>query len=258
VSPKIRSSLPPAPPALAHAPAELPRAAPPEAEIAAIFEPARPRETIAQAPLQTPLYGGPIDLSKLTALTEPDAGIIRELVERWSSEPRERADALRTQVPALANVCTESLEALGTYVGNYYKTTNRLLRTIGRGEADPVAGRTVPKEESAIIKGTAVALNHLPPVVGTVFRKEGGTGIPLDAKPGTVVVDPGFLSTTRDRKVAENWQGAALLVIHASRRSHDVSQVSPFPNEREAIFLPGTRFEVLSNAGGIIELNEVE
>ena len=92
------------------------------------------------------------------------------------------------------------------------------------------------------------ALGKLPPYEGPVIR---GTNLPPETvaqyRPGEIITEDAFLSTTTDPAVARSPGFAGNVEFRImSSTGRDVSSVSMFPGEQEILFPAGTRFYVVS------------
>ena len=65
-------------------------------------------------------------------------------------------------------------------------------------------------------------------------------------KPGTVVTERSFVSTTANPKVPFEFDPETLFVINSRGGGRDISQVSFYEKEAEMLFRPNTRFKVLA------------
>jgi hypothetical protein len=100
---------------------------------------------------------------------------------------------------------------------------------------------------SARVDALNAALETLPPYEGPVIR---GSNIPAEMleqyKPGEVITELGFLSTTTDHAVARSPAFAGNVEFQiVSRSGRDVSLASMFPGEQEILFPSGTKFYVV-------------
>ncbi|HEY9641416.1 MAG TPA: ADP-ribosyltransferase domain-containing protein, partial [Coleofasciculaceae cyanobacterium] len=94
---------------------------------------------------------------------------------------------------------------------------------------------------------------------GTVYRS---ATLPDDViakyTAGAVVTEYGFTSSSYDKKAA--FSGKHRFVIQ-SRTGKKVDDLSPYPNEKEVLFKPGTQYRVLKTrkerGGQTIYLEEV-
>ena len=162
---------------------------------------------------------------------------------------------MRRKHPELAMIPTQELESVRLYFVGGYKQMNATLR----GDTPEFLSRITP-----LVKMAASACNRLPSLVGTTYR--GAILSPAQTaayEVGRVVTEKGFLSTTQD---GHSWHLApehsnTLFVINASKNGHDICALSRF-FEKEVLFVPGTRFKVLSkdiDASGktVVYMNEV-
>ncbi|MGH4014309.1 MAG: ADP-ribosyltransferase domain-containing protein [Pseudonocardiaceae bacterium] len=102
-----------------------------------------------------------------------------------------------------------------------------------------------------LVRGTTSALNQLPEYSGTVFRgirtdPVGAAEIAARYNPGDVVPEHAFTGTSAD--VTKSFDGPIEMVID-SKTGRDITDISRYGTlEREVLFAPGTRFEVLDRA----------
>ena len=146
----------------------------------------------------------------------------------------EWAQAVSSRYPALS---PDDVRAVHDYTTNAgYDAMNGHLRT---GGLDPAV--------QARVDATAAALDRLPASPGTTYR---GTNLPAEVleayRPGHLVADPAFLSTSVDPVVARNF-GSMDVTVHG-HSGVDVAPLSAYGREGEILFRPGTQFEVLSRA----------
>ena len=121
---------------------------------------------------------------------------------------------------------------LAAYTGPSFREFNTFLR---EGGHPALLGGGIVKEMRA-----------LPAVRRTVYR---GTTLKSFERglDGDVFMDKGFLSTTVDKWLADNWkrgeEGLTLTII--SKTGRDVNKISSHPGEKEVLFAPGTKFKVI-------------
>jgi ADP-ribosyltransferase exoenzyme len=128
------------------------------------------------------------------------------------------------------------LSALADYTGVGYRDLNDALRS-----------NAVDASQHARVEAIKNALQKLPTHVGTVIR---GTDLPPEVlaqyRPGEVITEKAFLSTTTDPAVARSTTFAGNVEFRIlSTTGRDISFVSLFPGEREILFSAGTRFYVM-------------
>jgi len=110
------------------------------------------------------------------------------------------------------------------------------------------------------IKCASSGLNQLPQYIGTVYR---GTTLPeavvATYSQGITVTERAFTSSSV--VLLGEFKGNTTFII-LSRRGREISKLSVFPSEGEVLFVPGTRFRVLTvesaATGTTIYLDEVQ
>lgn len=142
-----------------------------------------------------------------------------------------------SELSYLKTIPKEDLGAVTHYTGGEYTEMNDPLR----------AGGGKNKLNKAAISG----LHHLPPVVGKVYR---GVKMGIDGarrwgylNVGGTVSDPGFMSTTIDRRYWHNCEfggGKVAFEIESKGGAKDVRMISQVSREDEKLFAPHTVFKV--------------
>jgi hypothetical protein len=155
--------------------------------------------------------------------------------ERYSDYAA-KIDAMRPGHPELNGIPTEDLVAIKGYTSADFATLNPALRS-----GDPAElARLDPYVQCA-----KSGLDQLPSYDGIVVR---GTTLTASeaAKyiPGEIVQEPAFTSSSWDPNAA--FSGNTEFNI-ASVNGKAVSFLSDSPAEKEILFTPGTKFEVLDN-----------
>lgn len=131
---------------------------------------------------------------------------------------------------------SDDLAALADYTGSGYQDLNDALRN-----------GTVDASQAARVDALNRALEKLPPYEGPVIR---GSDIPAEVlaryKPGSVITELGFVSTTMNPAVAQlpTFAGNVEFKI-MSTSGRDISSLSTFPAEQEILFPAGTKFYVV-------------
>jgi hypothetical protein len=101
------------------------------------------------------------------------------------------------------------------------------------------------KDYACYIDGLKTSLKKFPEYRGTVIR---GTDLPANVLaehvPGSVVTYKAFTSATIGLLLTENFQDQPVVIKIRSKHGHDISSLND--EEGEVIFLPGTRFRVVS------------
>jgi hypothetical protein len=155
---------------------------------------------------------------------------LAELVGRLDAAVRrERAR------PRIEPLTAADENALQYYTTSYYAPMNRCLRDPGTC--------TGPIRQRA--EAVSVALAKLSPEPAVTYR---GVQFSADAlaayRPGRVVTERGFTSTSLDVTVAQGFGGNTLLVIEG-RTGRNVAPYSMYASEAEILYDKGTRFRVL-------------
>jgi hypothetical protein len=131
----------------------------------------------------------------------------------------------------------EDLSALADYTGSGYQDLNNALRI-----------DALDASQQARVDALNRALEKLPAYEGPVVR---GTNVPQEVldgyKPGEVVSEPAFMSTSTNPAVAQSPTFAGNVEFRIlSTTGRDISSLSLFPGEQEILFPPGAKFYVLS------------
>lgn len=136
-------------------------------------------------------------------------------------------------------------EAVGViaYTGSHYRGVNDQLR---KGQM------TVPQYK--LMKSINAGLDKMPPYQGTTYRKASLSPEQFALyKPGMVVEERGFTSTSKNKNV---WSGSHQYTVHG-KSGRDVQKISNYHNEAEVLFKSGTRFYVEKVEGNHITLREL-
>lgn len=146
------------------------------------------------------------------------------------------ADDHNPSTPA-GDLNSDDLGALADYSGPGYRDMNNALRSAEMDASQQVR-----------IEAVKTALAKLPPYEGPVVR---GTNLPPEVlaryRPGEVITEDAFLSTTTNVGVARSPTFAGNVEFRIlSKSGRDISSFSLFPEEREILFPPGTKFYVSS------------
>lgn len=154
---------------------------------------------------------------------------------RYAESARE-VEKVKAMRPELKDIPTEDLVAIRGYTSQDYEVLNPALRNNDVSQL---------KRLEPYIKCAESGLSQLPSHVGTVFR---GTNLTADqaakyAEVGKVVTEPHFFSTSE--VMGRAFPGNTKYVIN-SVQGKDVSYLSEIAGEKEILFRPGTRFEVLA------------
>ncbi len=172
--------------------------------------------------------------------------------QRYDDYARE-VKAVKAKKMELQNIPTEDLVAIKGYTSDDYKMLNTALRNNDKAEL---------KRLEPYIEVAKSGLRQLPSFKGTVFR---GTTLSPEQlakyEPGKIVTEDAFTSTSIDKSAA--FSGNTEFYID-SVKGKDISILSDYPNEKEILFKPYTKFEVLKvitdeNTGNkIIIMNEID
>ncbi|OBI02513.1 ADP-ribosyltransferase [Mycobacterium scrofulaceum] len=132
---------------------------------------------------------------------------------------------------------SDDLEAFAHYTGPGYQDLNFALR---EGALDAT--------QQARVDALHKALEKLPTYEGTVVR---GTNLPTEVleqyKPGDIITEPAFTSTSTDPTVAQSPTFAGNTEFRIwSTTGRDISSVSMYPGEQEILFPAGSKFYVVS------------
>ena len=132
---------------------------------------------------------------------------------------------------------SDDLAALAHYTGPGYQDLNFALR---EGALDA--------SQQARVDALHNALEKLPMYEGAVVR---GTNLPADVleeyRPGEIITEPAFTSTSTDHAVAQSPTFAGNTEFRIwSTTGRDVSSASMYPGEQEILFPAGSKFYVIS------------
>jgi hypothetical protein len=137
----------------------------------------------------------------------------------------------------ISSLTWDDRSALTHYTGLGYEDLNEALRS-----------DALDASQHARVAALNAALEKLPPYQGPVIR---GTNLSPEVleeyRPGEIIREDAFLSTTTDTAVArsEAFAGNVEFTILSST-GRDISSVSMFPEEQEVLFRSGTFFYVVS------------
>lgn len=173
------------------------------------------------------------DPAKLEELLLARQQFRERFAQRWE-EDRAAIEKFKAENPDLRHIPTEDLVAVRGYCGNDSALLNRALR-----------GQTTPAEAALLepyIKTATSGLEHLPRFQGTVTRAEVNTADQYAA--GKVFTQDGFMSTSMG---GGKFSGKATVHLEIeSVNGRIVEHISPHGFEKEVLFKPGTRFQVVS------------
>lgn len=156
------------------------------------------------------------------------------------------------------------------YTGNDYTNFNKVLRgqTGGMSSTEKRYWEDkAAKAEQALKDAANEGLNYK----GDVYRGIDLNGLPPQVaaqlrglRPGDGYSDPAFLSSSPEKSVAEGFAGSngVILQIHSKHAGIAIEGVTHYPNEREVLFPPGTKFVCTGrhtdpSGNVILELEEV-
>ena len=152
-------------------------------------------------------------------------------------EYAEKVEKAKMSRPELKDIPTEDLVAIKGYTSADYQKLNDALRS---KDAEKL------KAVDPYIKVAESGLEQLPDYKGVVFR-----GVNLDEYPkvlesykkGEIVTEAGFTSTSVTREASFKRKDTMMIIEAESGK--DVSFLSDYPNQKEILFRPDTKFKVL-------------
>lgn len=153
----------------------------------------------------------------------------------------------------------EEIAALSIYTTGYFLNQNKTLRGEPLNKESMSRYDQTKDKINQTNKMAIAALNSMPDFNGTVYR---GANLPQSIidqyKPGEMIQEKGFVSTSQTKKAAYN--GNTRFII-ASKTGTDISKISAYEKEKEVVMKPNTAFKVLKKKarGGIttIYLEEI-
>ncbi len=142
---------------------------------------------------------------------------------------------MKLKNPEIKDIPTEDLVAIKAYTSeDYYEGLNTPLRT--KNEA------SLKRKESHIVCAVS-GLNQLPVYKGIVFRGRDLTTLEAEGyKPGEIVREQAFTSTSYTKNAAFKKNTEFVIYSETGRK---IDFLSLHPHEKEVLFKPGTKFEVL-------------
>jgi hypothetical protein len=220
---------------------------------------------------ETAFASGGVDLTTYTAAGSSEWTAFETFYRARHTHPKEKdnfdllAERTKQKVAANQQAKLSSFIALKGYTSQTfwffdtkpeteqdYKLINSALRNVAR-DPSAVAKQDLAKVEG-YIKSAASAVNTMPAVPGTVHRRVFRSK--CDAKcladwlapyeAGKFVREPSFVSTSEKEQATCFFRGQAHFIYESKGKAHSVKSLSEFPNEEEAIFAPGTVFQVTS------------
>jgi hypothetical protein len=170
------------------------------------------------------------------ALGERTASLRTLMGEARYTEYAEAIEAIKAQHPELAKIPTEDLIAIRGYTAEDYAQLNLALRS-----GDPTQVARVQEQIQRAVSG----LRQLPAHQGQVTRAVSMTpDMAAPYQPGAVVTEPAFTSALMPGGTYQ--RGGNTLFFIESTTGRDVSLIARHVTEREVLFMPGTRFRVVS------------
>lgn len=160
---------------------------------------------------------------------------------RVSPDAKHTVAKIREAAPEMAKHLSDAdLYAVHAYSTTTYNGMNGVLRgtaTTGKPAMD------ADFEHAAHV--TAAAMAKLPATAGEFYRGARIDGA-LPYKVGDVVSDPGIVSVSMDKAIVAGGakQFGTSLYIIKGKSARDVSKLVTRYQEKEAVFLPGTKFKV--------------
>lgn len=184
------------------------------------------------------------------------------------SDYSDRIAEAKTLQPANgAKIPPEELAALRWYTESGYKDINKALR--GQTNYQNILNERVSTVTARYVddaKFATAALNKMPVYQGTVYRGAKFAPDEVQAianryKVGETIIEQGFTSTAAGAP-ANFWNSANIRYIINSRDGRDVQSVSGVRVEKEVLFRPYTKYQVLDktteNGVTTIYLDEVK
>lgn len=177
---------------------------------------------------------------KATSQTDPSDVLRAMMGPEVFSTTMQQVRVLRNNpqtAKGIAGHTDVQVAAMIGYTGHDYAKINYALR---KNDAAMLA------KLAPYVQLIRTGLAQLPPFVGTVHR---GVDLSNTAaavakyRPGAIVVEEGFTSTSYD--IAYSLIGNTRFVIE-SKRGRNIESLSAFQNEKEVLFMPGSRFRVRS------------
>lgn len=176
-------------------------------------------------------------------------------------------DTLRPDARSLATACKltrKEAAAIHAYTRDeYYRTMNAALRVVNKdGNVDTSSAAALKKAGitddglAELIAATVSGMKKLPPDQQNdkVFLALGrNDSVPEEflepyAQGASITMGPFYSSTVSMPTVEGWWDGSdhfLSVLQNVNGNGRDISAFSEFPNEKEVLFMPGTRFMVL-------------
>jgi len=156
--------------------------------------------------------------------------------EQRYNEYAKEVESVKMSKPELKDIPTEDLVAIKGYSSKDYQILNSALRN---------ADETELKRLEPYIKVAESGLDQLPHYKGVVYRGVDFNKYPqvLESyKKGEVITEAGFASSSATKKAS--FKKDTLMIIE-SETGKDISFLSNYPNQKEILFKPDTKFKVL-------------
>ena len=156
--------------------------------------------------------------------------------EQRYNEYAKEVESVKMSKPELKDIPTEDLVAIKGYSSKDYQILNSALRN---------ADETELKRLEPYIKVAESGLDQLPNYKGVVYRGVDFNKYPqvLESyKKGEVITEAGFASSSATKKAS--FKKDTLMIIE-SETGKDISFLSNYPNQKEILFKPDTKFKVL-------------
>lgn len=180
-----------------------------------------------------------------TDLTAVQNSVFRSFFDSATSE----INKSKLSKKIVGNATIEEQASIKLYTGMLYQQMNQILRGQDANVTTPEAQNAIRFMSDLAAEG----LKKMPKHEGVVYR---GTSLPAEDqaqyKPGAVVQDAGFVSTSYAKDSAFN--GNTQYVIQSKKHGVNVEKLSGAPDEKEILFPPATKFRVLNveNKNGIM------
>lgn len=182
---------------------------------------------------------------------QPDGGQFADMdgVESVEITDEERRDYLYDE---LAEIRERSLTRDLTYeeaqvLTKYTQTSKELNNALRQGR--------IEESYDTELLDDAISVSRLKDEV-TVYRGF-STRVFDDLKPGAILEDRGYVSTSYDKRMAQEFALTRLVTIHLPKGANalPISQYSQFPDEMEVLLPRGSKFKVIkAGAQPVLEL----
>lgn len=205
----------------------------------------------------------PAPASGYTDYTLPDEDV-KELKEKAYAKAKADAEFAEESKLAAAKankIVTETEEELSSdiqtsikhYTNGSYNALNKALRS---GQPMSEAQATLAAHLDAAIRKSKISEDT------TVYRgiAEPAKFFGSDVKIGTVIVDNGFISTSKNTSTATNFGGQGLVAkikLPKGSSAMDVSPLSLHSSEKEVLLPRGSMFKIVGVSGKTVEIEYV-